>query len=84
MKLFDYLASGSIIIASKLKVYGHILNNRNSILVEEDKIEQWADQINLVFNNLKKFKYLKKNSKLIIKNYSWDIRAKKIIEFVNV
>ena len=53
MKLFDYLASGSIIIASKLDVYKHILNKKNSILVEEHKIEQWAKQINLVFNNKK-------------------------------
>ena len=84
MKLFDYLASGSIIIASKLDVYKHILNKKNSILIEEHKIEEWAKQINLVFNNLKKYKYLKKNSNSIIKNHSWDIRAKKIIEFVNV
>ena len=53
MKLFDYLASGNIIIASKLDVYRHILNKKNSILVDEDKIEQWVNQINLVFNNLK-------------------------------
>ena len=32
MKLFDYLASKKIIVASNLKVYNHILSKKNSVL----------------------------------------------------
>ena len=39
MKMFDYLASERIILASKLNVYSHILrNNYNSILVDPNNI----------------------------------------------
>ena len=37
--MFDYLSSGNIIIASKLKAYNHILkNNFNSYLVDIRKL----------------------------------------------
>ena len=84
MKLFDYLASGKIIIASKLKVYSHILNKKNSILIEENAINKWTNKIDLVFKKIKKFNYLKKNSRVIINKYTWDMRVKKIIDFINV
>ena len=39
MKMFDYLASGNLIIASNLKVYSQILkNNFNSFLVTSNNI----------------------------------------------
>ena len=38
MKLFDYLASGKIIIASKLKVYSHILNKKILYLLKKTQL----------------------------------------------
>ena len=46
LKMFDYMASGKIIIASDLKVYKHILKNKiNSILIDPDKISLWIKSI---------------------------------------
>ena len=43
LKLFEYLASGNIIIASKLPVYNHILkNNHNSVLCDPNNPREWS------------------------------------------
>ena len=38
LKMFDYMASGKIIVASDLKVYKHIFKNKiNSVLINPNK-----------------------------------------------
>tara|TARA_Y100000590_G_scaffold465195_1_gene636778 strand:+ start:3685 stop:4788 length:1104 start_codon:yes stop_codon:yes gene_type:complete len=84
LKLFEYLASGSAIIASKLVVYNHILkNNYNSLLVPNDNIEKWMKSINTLYNNKKKIIKITKKNKDFSKNFNWSGRAKKIINFYN-
>lgn len=79
LKLFEYLACGKIILASRLDVYSHILkNNYNSILIPSDKPEIWVNKIFQVFKDIKKYKYLKNNSLKSAKKYTWDFRVKKI------
>ena len=81
MKLFDYMASKKIIIASKMPVYKHILNNKNSILISSESPELWAKKISHVFKNLSKFKNLRKNAFLKVKNFTWSKRVSRIIRF---
>ena len=84
LKLFEYLASGSAIVASKLNVYNHILkNNYNSILVPNDNIEKWVKSINTLYNNKKKIIKITKKNKDFSKKFNWSGRAKKIIDFYN-
>jgi len=52
LKLFDYMASKKIIVASKMNVYRHILNKKNSILIESGSSNLWANKIENIFNNL--------------------------------
>ena len=60
--MFDYMASGKIIIASDLKVYKHILKNRvNSILIDPDKINSWLKSIKKASKS-KNLNYLGKNA----------------------
>ncbi len=82
MKMFDYLASKKIIIATKLKVYDHILNKSNSLLMEKNSPKLWAKKINYIFSNLHKFENIKKNAYLTAKKYTWNKRVNKIIEFL--
>jgi glycosyltransferase involved in cell wall biosynthesis len=82
LKMFDYLASGNIILASKLQVYSHILNHKkNAILINNNNIEEWIFWINVIFNNVKKYNYLKKNAFKSSQRFTWKIRAEKIINF---
>jgi len=84
LKLFDYLSSKKIILASNMKVYSHILNNKNSILLNPEQHKQWAKKINYVFKNLNKFNKMRYSAFETAKKYTWKIRVKKIINFLDV
>ncbi|MDA9172803.1 glycosyltransferase [Candidatus Pelagibacter sp.] len=82
LKMFDYLASGNIILASKLKVYSHILRHKkNAILINNNNIEEWIFWINVIFKSVKKYNFLKKNALKTSQRFTWQIRAEKIINF---
>ena len=82
LKMFDYLASSNIIIASDLNVYKHILkNNYNSILLNNSKVNLWIDTINKVFKYTKKFNYIKINAVKTASNHTWIKRSEKILHF---
>jgi hypothetical protein len=82
LKLFDYLASCKIIIASALKVYSHILhNNFNSILINHNNIDLWCKKISQVFKSRGKFYYMKINAYNTAVEYTWDKRVLSIINF---
>jgi len=83
LKLFDYLASRKIIIASRLRAYDHILkNNFNSILVSPEDIAKWEFYIKDIFKNKNKYNFLKKNAYKTVNKFTWNKRAKKIISFI--
>ncbi len=83
MKMFDYLASSKIILASDLKVYKHILKHKfNSILIKND-INEWIIWINRIFNSNKKMNYLATNARKTSLKYTWQNRSKKILVFSN-
>ena len=84
LKLFDYLAAGRIILASKSNSYSHILKDKkNSLLCNPSNINDWINAINLVV--LKKINLIKlqQNSKKTANLYSWDERINKIMKFIN-
>lgn len=81
LKLFDYLASGSVIIASKKKAYDHILKNKiNSFLVDNYDVEIWCDLISKIINGKLDVKNVKKNAVITAKKYTWLKRAEKILK----
>jgi len=84
LKLFDYMASKKIIVASKMNVYKHILNKKNSVLIDPGSPNIWANEIENVFNNLNKYKKLGNSANKLVKKYTWDNRINKIIRFSNV
>jgi len=82
LKMFDYLASSNIILASDLKVYKHILKHKkNSILIKNTRLDLWSNWINKIFRYNKKYNYIKKNALLTAQKFTWDKRAEKVINF---
>jgi glycosyltransferase involved in cell wall biosynthesis len=80
LKLFEYLASSRIILASKMRAYSHILkNNYNAILIKNNKPERWSDSIKKIFFKPKKFSYLGNNAYKSVLHNTWNLRARKII-----
>ena len=81
LKMFEYMASGKIIIASDLKVYRHILKkNYNSILIHTSDYESWKKNIIKTMNS-KRYSFLGKNAKKDVQKFTWNLRVKKIIQF---
>lgn len=82
LKLFDYLASGNIIIASNLKVYSHILKNKkNCFLASPNNYIEWKKIISMIIKNKNEYKFIKTNALLTARKYTWKERVEKIIEF---
>jgi len=71
-------------MASKMNVYKHILNKKNSILIDGQSIFNWKSNIENFFMNEKKYDLLSKNSLIDVRKYTWNSRVEKILKFINV
>lgn len=85
LKLFDYLSSDGIIIASNHHNYKHILkNNHNCFLINSDKPILWMQKIREVLKNpnTNRLSKIRQNARITVSRYTWKNRARKIINFV--
>jgi len=81
LKMFDYLASNTLLLATDLDVYKHILKNGfNCFLFKENDFESWAEKIIEINNNFTEFNNLINNANKTVKKYTWENRVKKILE----
>jgi glycosyltransferase involved in cell wall biosynthesis len=81
LKLFQYLAAKKIILASRLKVYSHILkNNYNCLLVSSQNYSEWKNKFKKIINNFKHYSYLGRNAYLTANKYTWKKRTDLIID----
>ena len=83
LKIFQYMASGVPIIASDLPAIREILTDRtNSLLVEPGDPSAWIDAIALLRDERSLASSLSKNAThLFNSNYTWNMRAQKILDF---
>jgi glycosyltransferase involved in cell wall biosynthesis len=82
LKLFEYLASKKIILASRLKVYSHILkNNHNCFLISPKNYPEWKCKLGKIINNLNHYSYLGRNAYQTAKKYTWKKRTDLIINY---
>ena len=82
MKLFEYMASGRPIVASDLPSTREILNEANSVLVEPDNPKALAEGIKKVLQNGDWGDSLAKRALVDVQDYTWEKRAKKILDYV--
>lgn len=83
LKLFEYMAHGKAIIASDLPAIREILRHDfNALLVPANKIQDWEMAVKSLYNEEKR-NFLGENGKqLIVEKYSWNQRARFILEAV--
>ena len=85
LKLFDYMASGKLIIVSNLKVFKEVIkHNENSIIINDLNIVNWKREINKIKKNINKYNKIKKKSYFLSKQYTYLKRAKKILSDINI
>ena len=81
LKLFDYLASGKLIMVSDLKVFKEIItNNKNCLIIKKLDVNLWSKKINNFNLNISRINKIKKNAFLLSKQFTYLKRARKILE----
>ncbi|MBT3261243.1 glycosyltransferase family 4 protein [bacterium] len=81
-KLFEYMGMGKAIIASDLDQIGEILEHKKTAyLVEPGNIEQLADAINILCEDVKLRDSLGENAREeVVAKHTWDKHAENILE----
>ena len=82
LKLFEYLASGTPIIASDLPSLREILSEDNSVLVPADDPEVLARAIISLSVDQELKTRIGQKAKMLAEEFSWDKRAQRIIDLV--
>lgn len=81
MKMFEYMASGRVIISSNLPVLKEVLEDRkNAYLVEPDNVDAWLETIRRIERNPDEARRIAKQAEQDVQNYSWTRRAERIID----
>lgn len=83
LKIFEYMSSGKIILASRLPALQEILvENNNCLMAEPENIDEWVEKIKLVYGNPAAYKHLGLEAKSDFNSkHTWRARAQKIISF---
>ena len=79
--MFDYLASGKVILSSKRDGICEILkHNYNSVIVDKYELKFWSIALKKIL--LKKYNLfkLRKNSLKTAKKHTWDKRVESILD----
>jgi glycosyltransferase involved in cell wall biosynthesis len=81
LKMFDYLASGKVIVSSKLDGICEVLKHKkNAIIVKKYTLKNWSETFNDLLNHKYNLIKIQNGSVKTAKKYSWNQRVLKIIE----
>lgn len=80
LKLFEYMATKNLIITTDLPSIREVLNDKNAIFIKSDYSNFEDILLNAIENS---YVDLTIQAYKDVQNYTWDKRAKKILEFIN-
>jgi len=83
LKLFEYMASGTPIIASKVPAIEEIVSNQEVTFFRPDDPIDLATKIKHVFANYPHTKQKARQAKTLAKKFTWSKRAEKIIHEIH-
>ncbi len=82
IKMFEYMATGRPIVASDLPSIREILNKHNAILVEAGQPIKLEEGIGRIVNDKNLAAHISQQAKSDATKYSWEIRARNILHFI--
>ena len=80
MKMFEYMAAGKPIISSNLPILHEVLNEKNAIFCDFDKVDQWVNAINQLRLNPKLASKIGKKAKQDVEQFTWIMRTKNSLD----
>ncbi len=82
LKLFEYMASPRPIVSSDLPSVREILNEENAILIKPNDVKSLVQGIEKALKNKDFSANLSRQASLDVRQYTWQKRTKKIINFI--
>jgi len=80
MKMFEYLATGRVIVTSNLPVFREVLGEKNAVFCTPDKATDWEGALRGLLDNPERRQGLAKQARVDAQRYSWTERARHILE----
>ena len=72
------------IIATRIPSFQEMLNNANGIFIDNNDLNSLINSFEYCIKNIDEIRTISINSKnYILKNYTWEIQAKKIFSFIH-
>lgn len=79
MKLFEYMASGTPIVASDVPSLREVLDEETAVLFSPDDTENLVDLLKNLLQNAELSSHIARNAGIRVEAYTWNNRAKKIL-----
>ena len=76
MKMFDYLACGRPVVASKIPVFHEVLSTDTAIFCEPEQASDWVRAIQILRDDPKKRAQMARRAKEDAQKYTWGRRAR--------
>lgn len=83
LKVFEYMASGVPIVASRTDAISEILSAKNAILVDPDSPEALARGILHAIENTAHSDTIAQQARKDVLHYDWSVRTESIVNFLN-
>lgn len=80
LKLFEYMASGTPILASALPSLQEVLTEKEALFFKPDVATDLAEKIKMALENPKILSELSRQARLKVQNFSWSRRAEIIMD----
>jgi len=84
MKLFEYLACERAIISSDLPVLQEVLNSQNAVLLSSEDIDNWVNALRKLHSEPALRKKLAMQARQDASLYTWESRAARILEGLEI
>ncbi|MBX4211212.1 MAG: glycosyltransferase family 4 protein [Candidatus Yanofskybacteria bacterium] len=84
LKLFEYMASGRPIIATDLQSIREVLNEKNAVLVAPDTVDALSEGLLHLLEDKTWGEQKALQALQDIKHHTWELRARKIIDFITL